>query len=82
MRRKFTLIVLLTFGLFSFLSAQTAMIKGKIVDEESGKSLENASISIKGTQKGTVSDKIGEFVLSELKAGKYNLLIKYTGYFP
>jgi iron complex outermembrane receptor protein len=82
MRRKFTLIVLLTFVSFSFLCAQTAVIKGKILDDESGKSLENASISIMGTQKGTVSDKNGEFVLSKLKAGEYKLLVKYTGYLP
>lgn len=51
-------LILLCMGFQSVLQAQT--VKG-IVSDESGKSIQAASVLIKGTTKGTVTDKNGEF---------------------
>lgn len=61
-------------GVFSFANAQEVepdkedlvgfnLIKGKIVDEESGESLTFATISVEGTNIGTVTNSEGEFAI-------------------
>ncbi|WP_224068284.1 SusC/RagA family TonB-linked outer membrane protein [Arachidicoccus terrestris] len=53
-------------------------VSGKIQDA-SGKPIASASISIKGTHKGTLSDAEGRFTL-ELPTADATLLVAYTGY--
>lgn len=55
------------------------LVKGKVLDKNSGKVLSGASVVILNTHKGTVTDKNGEFTL---KAGneKISLAVSYVGY--
>ena len=46
-------------------SEKEFVIKGKVIDAESGEPLPGASIVIKGTPIGTVADKDGKFVLTD-----------------
>lgn len=55
------------------------IISGKVVDEQSLQPLPGASIRIVGTNKGTVTDLLGEFNLM-LKADAKQLEIRYLGY--
>lgn len=67
--------VLLTIGLF----AQSKTISGKITDATSNEPLIGATVLIKGTQTGTVTDANGEFKL-EVPATAKTITISYVGY--
>lgn len=58
----FLVLLLLTFGLSSVF-AQENIVKGKITDKETGEELIGASVVIKGTTIGTVTDLNGNFEL-------------------
>jgi TonB-dependent SusC/RagA subfamily outer membrane receptor len=62
---------------FSILQAQNMSIKGSIKDE-SGQGLPGASVVVKGTSTGAVTDNDGNFTL-ELAKGS-TLIISYVGY--
>ncbi len=55
-------------------------ITGKIMDGESGKPLPGANILVANTFKGTFTNINGEFSLTNLSAGSYELQISYLGY--
>src|SRR5690606_36234515 len=55
-------------------------IKGIVVGEE-GAPLHGASITIKGTSVGTLTDAKGEFAFPDLETGTV-LIVTYTGYIP
>lgn len=62
----------------------TISIKGKVYDCETKENLQYASVSIKGTQIGTVTNDKGEFELlipSEYNNSKTVLLVSIVGYF-
>jgi outer membrane receptor protein involved in Fe transport len=63
------------------LSAQTRTITGKITDAESKEGLPGATVLIKGTQTGTITDDRGEFKL-DVTADAKVLTISYVGYAP
>lgn len=62
------------------LLAQNGSVKGVIRDSQTGESLIGASILIQGTTKGTITDLDGNFVLENVQAGDYNLVISYVSY--
>lgn len=62
----------------NFLFAQNITITGKITDNRTGESLPGASISLKGTTQGTVSDFDGNYSLSV--PGNGVLVFSYIGY--
>ncbi len=55
-------------------------IKGKVIDANSGDVLIGANIMIKGTSIGTAANIDGEFVLANVKPGKYTLKVSYVGF--
>jgi iron complex outermembrane receptor protein/outer membrane receptor for ferrienterochelin and colicins len=55
-------------------------IIGKIVDKENGKALQGVSVNIANTSKGVLSNELGKYNLTNIKAGKLHLVISYTGY--
>lgn len=63
----------------------SASLKGKIVEKQSNKPLEFATISIYSTNnselvKGTITNKRGDFLLEQLNAGSYYFKVEYMGY--
>jgi TonB-dependent receptor len=56
-------------------------IKGQVTDKE-GSPLPGASVTIKGSTRGVTTDLSGNFLLLNVKAGKYTLVINYMGYAP
>lgn len=60
--------------------AQTVSIKGQILDAETSEGLVGASVVIKGTTQGSVTDISGNFNISNVSAGNVVLSINYIGY--
>lgn len=60
--------------------AQTGKIVGKIIDAKTGETLPGATVIIEGTTKGASADFDGNYILSGLLAGKYNLITSYITY--
>lgn len=56
-----------------------ALLRGKVIDDQN-LSLPGASILIKGTNKGTVTNQDGDFALVGLSEGNYVINVRYLGY--
>lgn len=63
-----------------FANAQQGSIKGTIADSETGEPLIGATVLIQGTTKGVVTDIDGNYILKDVSAGTYNLVISYVSY--
>ena len=75
--RRFVLtIYLLTLAVFS----HAQVLKGTVIDAATGEALIGASIQLKGTASGTVTDIDGRFELKDLKEGNQKLVISYIFY--
>ena len=59
--------------------AQTVTVKGKLLDAETNEPLIGASVAVKGTTVGTVTDMDGNFSL-DISASRPTLLFTYVGY--
>lgn len=66
----------------NFLFAQTAgTVKGKVLNDSTGKPQANASIMIVGTKRGTVTDAQGNFTLKLPDESKqYKIQVSHTGF--
>ena len=65
-----------------FLSTATvAQTVSGIVTDDSGEGLVGASVVVKETNSGTITDVDGKFTLEDVKEGSI-LVISYTGYTP
>lgn len=62
------------------LNAQKGSIRGNVYDKETGEPLAYASVFLKGTQLGDVSDIDGFFNISGLPVGEYTLIVSYLGF--
>ncbi|MDZ7374881.1 MAG: TonB-dependent receptor [candidate division KSB1 bacterium] len=57
-------------------------IRGRVVDEKTGLPLPGSNVWVVGTQRGAAASEDGEFVLSNLPDGVYDLRITRIGYRP
>jgi outer membrane receptor for ferrienterochelin and colicin len=74
----FTALFLLSVNLVK--SQKTGTLSGIIVDKTSQKSVSNVSIQILNSTKGTISDSLGKFSISQLLSGAYTIQFKAIGY--
>ncbi|HRF99782.1 MAG TPA: TonB-dependent receptor [Bacteroidia bacterium] len=79
MFKKITLTTALLY-IFTLSIAQTGKIVGKMIDAKTGETLPGATIMIEGTTKGASADFDGNYTLSGLQPGKYNLVASYITY--
>jgi hypothetical protein len=79
MKIKSILILLSVFFSFSTL-AQNATIKGKITDAFNNQPIAGATISIQGKTNNAATDSLGNYSLTNLMPGVYNLQINFIGY--
>lgn len=77
----------LTFGLliglgFSNVFAQTATLRGKVTDAQTGEALPQANVQVSaaGVQTGGASNLNGEYEVPNLAAGAYTITVSYVGY--
>jgi hypothetical protein len=79
--RAFALFLLLCSWLIpTFATAQSRTISGRIVDAETLDPLPFAHVFIDQTTLGSVSDVNGEYVIEDLRDGSYRLVFSYVGY--
>jgi hypothetical protein len=57
-------------------------ITGKVLDNASGRPLENANIYLNNSTKGTITNELGQFKLGPFNNGFYELVATYVGYEP
>src|SRR6186713_1262299 len=77
--KKFFCVLLLT-SFYKAAIAQTSELKGRIMDEQTGKPLPGATIAIKSSSISRTTNNEGYYSLSTLTAGKIILIISYVGY--
>lgn len=58
---------------------QSGKIQGKVVSVD-GKAIANANVSINGTDKGTMSNSSGEYLIEMVSPGDYTLKVTFVGY--
>lgn len=63
-----------------FLSAQTGIIAGKIIDAKSADPLIGASVRLDDGAGGAVTDFDGNYRITNVSAGSHKISINYTGY--
>ncbi|WP_114937671.1 TonB-dependent receptor [Mucilaginibacter endophyticus] len=82
MKSKSLLLLILSVFFFTLkVSAQgNGKIIGKIIDQKTSETLIGATVGIDGTTKGAAANVDGRYVLTDVKPGKYTLVIKYIGY--
>ena len=72
----------LSFAFLLLFSAQVfaqGVLKGKVIDSQN-LSLPGASVVLKGTANGTVTNQKGEFSFLNLASGSYEVEVSYLGY--
>ncbi len=80
MVRSFFFLILLTLlSVSSF--AQKNAILGTIVDQKQ-QPLAGVSVSLQGTVRGVQSDQSGNYILKDIPAGKYQLVVSHLGFQP
>lgn len=79
MKRTLIICFILLFAGLSVFS-QTGIIRGKVIDAETGESLIGATVVITGTTNGTISDFDGNYSLSDIPAGNQSVTISYVSY--
>ncbi|NOX85625.1 MAG: TonB-dependent receptor [Chlorobi bacterium] len=67
----------------SFISLQSqGILRGKIIDGETGEELIGATMMIKGTSTGAATDLDGNYTISGLEPGTYTFVCQYISYEP
>ena len=72
-------VLMLTLGSFAGIRAQTCIVQGKVMDEQTSEPLPFVNIGIKGLSTGTFSDGNGLYQL-EISSGEIVLIISCVGY--
>ncbi|HJD74670.1 MAG TPA: TonB-dependent receptor [Bacteroides reticulotermitis] len=79
MKRKLMLLLACLFVGLSQVAAQSQTITGVVISEEDGQPVVGASVLVKGTTKGTITDIDGKFSLSNVPSSAKTLQISYIG---
>ena len=66
----------------SLVAAQTQKVTGTVISEEDGLPLVGASVLVKGTSIGTITNVDGNFTLSNIPASAKHLVVSYIGMQP
>lgn len=78
--RKTGVICIISFLLIALANAQTRNTTGVVVDGDSGEPLTGASITVKGSQQGCISDLNGKFTFHQALSEQQTLVVSYIGY--
>ena len=80
MKKNFGRFVLTIYLLTLAVVSHAQVLKGTVIDAATGEALIGASIQLKGTASGTITDIDGRFELKDLKEGNQKLVISYIFY--
>jgi TonB-linked SusC/RagA family outer membrane protein len=79
MNRKLLLLLVFMLAGIGLITAQNHHISGVVISEDDGLPILGASVIIKGTSIGTVTDNDGKFVFSNVPADAKSIVISYIG---
>ena len=79
MKRKLMLLLACLFAGISLVTAQIQKVTGVVISEEDGQPVVGASVLVKGTTQGTITDVDGNFSLSNIPSSAKILQISYIG---
>ena len=79
MKRKLMLLLECLFVGIGLVTAQTQKVTGVVISEEDGQPVVGASVLVKGTTLGTITDVDGNFNLSNVPSSAKTLQISYIG---
>ena len=68
--------------IYGYLNAQSASIKGTVVDSLSGNTLIGANVILEGTSLGMATDNEGRYNIPNVNPGRYTIKVSYIGYEP
>ncbi|MCC8407314.1 carboxypeptidase-like regulatory domain-containing protein [Mucilaginibacter sp. UR6-1] len=69
-----------TFLLFSVITYAQFTIAGKVLNAADKKPVESATVFVNNTSYGTKTDKEGNFIIRDVQAGQYDLIISVVGF--
>ena len=79
MKRKLMLLLTCLFVGIGLVTAQITKLTGTVISEEDGLPVVGASILVKGTTVGTVTDMDGKFTLSNVPSSAKTLVVSFIG---
>ena len=79
-RRLYLVITLLLVSVIPLLAGSTGKIRGRIIDTESQQPLVGVNIYLSGTAIGTASNEEGSYLIINVPAATYTVVISYVGY--
>lgn len=74
------LLSLLLFCCFSLIAFSQSSISGQILENDSSEPLVGATVFVLGTNKASITDIDGNYIIQDVPPGNYNLEISYLGY--
>ena len=79
MKRKLTLMLAFLFVWMGIAWSQGLTVKGVVTSEEDGLPIVGASVLVKGTTQGTITDVDGNFMITGVKAESKTLIVSFVG---
>ncbi len=79
MKRKLMLLLACFFMGIGLVTAQTQTVTGVVISDEDGQPVVGASVLVKGTNLGTITDIDGKFTLSNVPSSAKTLQVSYIG---
>jgi TonB-linked SusC/RagA family outer membrane protein len=79
MKRKSLLLLAFLLMSIGLITAQVKRVTGTVISEEDGEPIVGASVLVKGTTLGTVTDLNGQFTINEIPASSQTLVVSYIG---
>ena len=79
MKRKLMLLMTCLFIGIGLASAQVSKVTGTVISEEDGLPVVGASVVVKGTTNGTITDMDGKFVLTNVPSSAKTLMVSFIG---
>ena len=79
MKRKLMLLLACLFVSIGFVTAQTSTVSGVVTSEEDGEPVVGASVLVKGTSLGTVTNIDGKFTITNVPSSAKTLRVSFVG---
>lgn len=76
---KYLIVIFLLLNNSAF-SQESGKITGTVTDAKTGKPLPGASVVVKGTSLGTATGNEGNYTITAVPSGEYNLIVTMVGY--
>jgi hypothetical protein len=78
--KKTLFLLLFSFFAVELFFSQNGVIKGKVIDADTREPVPYASVALQGTTTGTSTDIDGNYTISNLAPGIYNIIVSVVGY--